>query len=64
VTGEAEQYRQVVENHGLRVHRVFRLTSGLAVEGTGEAILNLADQPWVLSIEADRAVHTMSEEDL
>ncbi len=62
VTDEAEVHRAAVENLGLRVHRMFKLTPGLAVEGAAAAILRLADQPWVISIEVDRTVHTMPKE--
>ncbi len=62
VAGDVEARRTAVEDLGLRVHRVFTLTPGLAVEGPSSAILKLADYPWVISIEADRTVHTMPEE--
>jgi hypothetical protein len=44
---------------GLTVHRTFSLISALAVEGTASAALALANQPWVVSIEEDKIVHTM-----
>ena len=62
VTGDAEGHRAAVEALGLQVHRVFTLTPGLAIEGPSAAILRLADYPWVVSIEMDRPVHTMPEE--
>jgi len=59
--GDAEAHHSEAEALGLHVHRVFRLMPGLAVEGAAEAVLRLADQSWVISIEVDRAVHTMPE---
>lgn len=59
--GDAEMRRSEAEALGLRVHRVFKLTPGLAVEGTAEAIVRLATRSWVASIEVDCTVHTMPE---
>jgi hypothetical protein len=35
------------------------LTSSLAIEGSGAAMLALSKEPWVDSVEEDKAVHTM-----
>ncbi len=64
VVDDPEAHRADVEGLGLRVHRVFKLTPGLAIEGAADAVLKLAAQPWVVTIEADRAVHTMPKEDI
>lgn len=63
VADRLETRQEAVEQLGLRVLRVLRLTSAMAVEGPGSAVLRLAAEPWVRSIERDRPVHTMSEEE-
>ena len=62
VAGNPQSRRSAIEDMGLRVHRVFQLVPGLAVEGPAAAVLALAGQPWVTSIEVDRAVHPMPKE--
>ncbi len=44
---------------GLTVRYVYSLTSTVAVEGPASASLSLAREPWVVSIEEDKPVHTM-----
>ncbi|HIC88793.1 MAG TPA: hypothetical protein EYP04_05265 [Anaerolineae bacterium] len=61
VRGPADERRTAVERAGMHVRRVFRLVPGLAVQGTGKAVLALAEEPWVIRIEPDREVHTMEE---
>jgi hypothetical protein len=48
-----------VQAHGLIVRHTYTLISAVAVEGAASASLKLADEPWVVSIEEDKAVHTM-----
>ncbi len=48
-----------IQKNGLTVRRTFSLISAVAVEGTASASLALVDQPWVLSVEEDKPVHTM-----
>lgn len=48
-----------VQAFGLTVRYTFTLISAVAIEGTASASLKLADEPWVVSIEEDKAVHTM-----
>ncbi|MCD6289978.1 MAG: hypothetical protein J7M34_05690 [Anaerolineae bacterium] len=62
VTEDPQSCRPAIESMGLNIHRVFQLVPGLAVEGPATAVLALADQPWVTSIEIDRAVHPMPKE--
>lgn len=44
---------------GLVVRRTFTLISAIAVQGPAATLLALATEPWVLSIEEDKTVHTM-----
>ena len=48
-----------VQAHGLIVRHTYSLISAVAVEGAASASLALAEEPWVVSIEEDKAVHTM-----
>jgi hypothetical protein len=48
-----------VKARGITVQRTYSLISAMAVQGTASATLALADEPWVLSIEEDKTVHTM-----
>jgi hypothetical protein len=48
-----------VQAHGLTVRHTYTLISAVAIEGTAYASLKLAEEPWVVSIEEDKAVHTM-----
>jgi hypothetical protein len=48
-----------VQAHGLTVRYTYSLTSTIATEGSASASLALADEPWVVSVEEDKPVHTM-----
>lgn len=48
-----------VESMGFEVRHRVQLLPSFAVSGPRSAVAALADQPWVLSIEEDRPVHTM-----
>ena len=48
-----------VRARGLTVKHSFTLIPGFALAGAASAILALADEPWVKSIEEDKPVHTM-----
>ena len=48
-----------VQALGLTVRHTYSLISALAVEGSASASLALAEEPWVVSIEEDSAVHTL-----
>ena len=45
---------------GLIVRHTYSLISAMAIQGTASASLALAKQTWVLSLEEDKPVHTMS----
>ncbi len=55
----ASQYVDNVQAHGLNVRHVYTLINAIAVEGTASAALALSEEPWVMSIEEDKPVHTM-----
>jgi hypothetical protein len=59
LTDEPNTHVADVQALGITVRRTFTLIPAIAVEGTAAASLALADQPWVLSIEEDKPVHTM-----
>jgi hypothetical protein len=44
---------------GLDVRRIFTLISAVAVQGSAETFLALANESWVLSVEEDKPVHTL-----
>jgi hypothetical protein len=48
------------ETMGLEVHRQYRLRHMLALKGQASAALALLDEPWVLHLEEDQPVTTMS----
>ena len=48
----------VIQAVGLTVTRKFSLISALAATGPASAIMALASEPWIESIEPDRAIHT------
>ena len=43
---------------GFTVTRTFSLISAVAATGPAGAVIKLAAEPWVVSIEPDRPVHT------
>jgi len=58
--GNPRDHLAEIEQQGLRVHRVFRLTKAVSVEGPASAALGLADREWVKEMEEDKEVHTQS----
>ena len=59
VNGDMEVGQQQLEAAGFQVRRKLSLIKGFAVTGPGENVRQLADQPWVSSIEEDQQVRTM-----
>ena len=57
---ESAEYASLMSPRGITVTRVFTLIHGLALTGLASAMLALANEPWVVSIEEDRPVHTMT----
>ena len=60
VQGDAATHTLQVQSFGLSVKHAYTLIPGFALQGTGSAILTLAKESWVVSIEEDKPVHTMS----
>ena len=48
-----------VQALGLTVRHTYSLISAIATEGSASASLALAQEPWVVSVEEDSAVHTL-----
>lgn len=48
-----------LQSLGWTIRRSFSLTPSVAIHGPASASLVLATQPWVLTIEEDKPVHTM-----
>jgi hypothetical protein len=59
LTGDPVSRVAAVQAHGLTVRHTYSLISAIAIEGAASASLALAEEPWVISIEEDKAVHTM-----
>ena len=49
-----------IQASGLSIRYTYSLIAAIAAQGKAAACLKLAGQPWVLSIEEDKSVHTMS----
>ncbi len=59
VNGDMEVSQQQLETAGFQIRRKLSLIKGFAVTGPGQSVRDLANQPWVTSIEEDQQVHTM-----
>jgi len=59
VKDDPQTYVQKLESRGLTVRHTYSLISALALRGKASAALALAQESWVVSIEADKSVHTM-----
>ena len=57
--GDVRPYLDWFAEAGFTVKQQFRLTPGVAINGSGRACLALLLQPWVVSIEPDDPVQTM-----
>ncbi len=57
--GDPSKHVADVEARGLTVKRTLTLIAALAIQGSASMLLALANEPWVLSIEEDKQVHTM-----
>jgi hypothetical protein len=49
-----------VQARGLQVRHTYSLISAMAVQGKASVSMSLINMPWVLSLEEDKTVHTMS----
>ncbi len=59
VDGDLDARRKTLEERGFQVRRKLKLIRGLAATAPGASVRQLADEPWVTSIEEDQQVHTM-----
>lgn len=53
------QYSASLAASGIQIRSTFNLLPGMAVSAPASAVLRLANEPWVISIEPDREVRTM-----
>jgi len=58
--GDPTPYLSRLAELGLQVGHQFRLVPGVSVTGQAAAALSLLDETWVVKIEEDRPVTTMS----
>jgi hypothetical protein len=58
--GDPKEYAPEIERLGMSVTRTFRLTHTAAARGLARDVLSLLDQPWVVRIEADQTMRTMT----
>lgn len=56
-------YVAAAEIAGLAVERQLRLIRGLAVKGCARDLLKLSEESWVLRVEPDESVHTLTTSD-
>ena len=59
VQKESSAYVQQVQARNLTVRHAYTLIPALALRGPASAVIALAQEGWVVSIEEDRVVHTM-----
>ncbi len=59
VDGDLDARQQQLAASGFQIRRKLALIKGLAATASGSAIRQMANQPWVTSIEEDQQVHTM-----
>ncbi len=59
VNGDMEVSQQQLQAAGFKIRRKLGLIKGFAVTGPGQQVRELANQPWVTSIEEDQQVRTM-----
>ena len=55
---DVDETAAILEQRGLTVVRRYHLLPALAVTGTAQALLSLADEDWITSVEEDQLVHT------
>jgi hypothetical protein len=58
--GDPKEYVSAIEQLGMSVTRTFRLTHTAAARGLARDVLALLDQPWVVRVEADQTIRTMT----
>lgn len=55
---DLDEAAAILEQRGLKVTRRYLLLPALAISGSAEAVLSLAGEDWITSIEEDQQVHT------
>lgn len=56
---DPQSHVPAMQARGLTVRHTYSLTSSVAIEGSASASLALANEPWVVSVEEDKPVHTL-----
>lgn len=57
---DLEETATILEQRGLKVTRRYHLLPALAVLGSAQDVLSLANEDWITSIEEDQQVHVTS----
>ena len=58
VTDISDRAEASIVTAGFQIHRKLTLVPVFAVTGPASAVLDLVDQPWLISADLDRPVHT------
>ncbi len=59
VNGDMDALQKTLEANGFQIRRKLGLIKGFAATAPGSQVRQMANQPWVTSIEEDQQVHTM-----
>lgn len=63
VADDPEARAADLQRAGVVIRRTLRLVRGFAVRGPARVLYDLAEEPWVVSVEPDLPVHTFSQEE-
>lgn len=61
VQGNAAAHTLQVQAMGVTIKHAYTLIPGFALQGACSVILKLSKEPWVVSVEEDKQVHTMGK---
>jgi hypothetical protein len=59
VEGDVDACEERLALHGFEIRRKLRLIKGFAATGAGSHVQELANEPWVTSIEEDQPVRAL-----
>jgi peptidase inhibitor I9 len=59
VEGDVDTYEEQLTLHGFMIRRKLRLINGFAATAPGSRVQELANEPWVTSIEQDQQVQAL-----
>ncbi len=59
VTELTPQVEQAVQQAGCHIRHRLRLLPALAVVCSGQALLSLRDEPWLVSVEPDQSIQAL-----